>query len=171
MLPNLIHTAYLSGGVCVHARITFFHYYDSTCSSKAIHSIRNTTPPSSSPCAWLGLSATAHSPLIAGLTVTTPLHTSGLHTERRKIGENTEAGTQLTYRAIDNLLPSQQNCTEEASEPGGRGERGGGGEEGKKENPEHSSLANVVKPSSQSSFAREQQRRKRTLNEKSKKGL
>lgn len=100
---------------CVHARSTFFHYYDSTCSSKAIHSIRNTTPPSSAPCvcAWLGLSASAHSSLIAGLTVTTPLHTSGLHAEGRRIGENTEAGTQLTYRAIDNLLALQQNCIRE----------------------------------------------------------
>lgn len=129
MLPNLTYTACLSVCVCVcvHACVTFFHYYR-TCSSKAIHSIRNTTPPSSAPCAcvcvcvWLRLSASAHSPLIAGLTVTTLLHTSGLYTEGRRIGENTGAGTQLTYRAIDNLPPLHQNIGE-GREEGGRERR------------------------------------------------
>lgn len=73
-------------------------------------------------CVWLRLSASAHSPLIAGLTVTTLLHTSGLYTEGRRIGENTGAGTQLTYRAIDNLPPLHQNIGE-GREEGGRERR------------------------------------------------
>lgn len=120
-------------------------------------------------CVWLRLSASAHSPLIAGLTVTTLLHTSGLYTEGRRIGENTGAGTQLTYRAIDNLPPLHQNIGEGREEGGRerrkRGRRRRRGKK-KKENPENSSLANVVKPSGWSSFALEEQRRKRTLNEK-----
>lgn len=67
-------------------------------------------------CAWLGLSASPHSHLIAGLTVTTLLYTSRLHTEERRIGERREAGTLLPYGAINNLLPSQQNCIEEGRE-------------------------------------------------------
>lgn len=110
--------------MCVHASLTFFHYYDSTCSSKAVPSTGNTTPPSGAPCvcAWLGLSASAHSPPITGLAVTTLLHTEG-----RRIRENIGAGTELTYGAIDNLFPSQQNRIGEGREEGGRGERGGGG--------------------------------------------
>lgn len=91
----------------------------------------------------------------------TTLHLQASHGGEEDRGK-AEAGTQLTYRAIDNLLPSQQNCIGEGREEGG----GGGGGEGKKENPENSSLANVVNPSSRSSFALEGQRRKRTFNEK-----
>lgn len=105
-------------------------------------------------------------PADRGLMVTTLLLTSGLHAEERRIGENGEAGTQLPYRAVDNLLPAQQNHTGEGREEGGKKGRRRRRRKKKKENPENSSPAKVVKLSGQSSFAREEQRRKRTLNEK-----
>lgn len=158
---------YASVCVCMHARITFLHYYDSTCSPKLFTALEiQLLPPV--PCMCVaGAFCFASLPADCGLMVTTLLLTSGLHAEERTIGENGEAGTQLPYGAVDNLLPVQQNHTGEGWEEGGKkGRRRRRRKKKNPENPENSSPANVVKLSGQSSFAREEQRRKRTLNEK-----
>lgn len=111
---------YASVCVCMHARITFLHYYDSTCSPKLFTALEiQLLPPV--PCMCVaGAFCFASLPADCGLMVTTLLLTSGLHAEERTIGENGEAGTQLPYGAVDNLLPVQQNHTGEGWEEGGK---------------------------------------------------
>lgn len=157
MLPNLTYTACLCVCVCacMHALLSFTtmtaHAPPKLFTALEIQLLPPVPRVCVWVCAWLGLAASARSPLIVGLTVTTLLHTSRLHVEGRSIGGK-QAHNWPTEPSITYSLAAQLHRKGEGGRRGRRRRRGGK----KKENPENSTLANIVKPSGRSSFALEE---------------